>query len=82
MPIAQQHQIRGFGLASLYCLAIGVVFVLSAVGSLAARRSRGTEARNAGYRASERWAIPQLKIGAVLTVVGAVCLLIWWVAFR
>ena len=82
MLIAQHQAVRGLGLAGLYCLTIGLVLVLSGAGSLAARRSRGTDARNAGYRASERLAMPQLKVGAVLTVLGAIGLLIWWVALR
>jgi hypothetical protein len=80
MPIGQQHHIRGLGLAGLYCLVIGLVLIISAVGSLAVRRWRGTDARNVGYRAEERMAIPQLKLGAVLTLIGAVVLLIWWAA--
>lgn len=82
IPIAQQRGVHGLGLAGLYCLAIGLVLVLSAVGSLAARRWRGVEARDAGYRTQERLAVPQLKLGGVLTAVGAVVLLIWWVALR
>jgi hypothetical protein len=33
-------------------------------------------------RVQERMARPELKVGAVLTVVGAVGLLIWWLALR
>lgn len=82
MPIAQHHAVHGLGLAGLYCVAIGLVLVLSAVASLAARRSRGTDARNAGYRSAERLAIPELKIGAIVAVIGAIVFLIWWLALR
>ena len=80
--IAAQHHIGGVGLAGLYCLAIGVVLVLTGLGSLATRRQRGRDARVGQIRVQERLAGPQLRLGAGLVVLGLLFLLIWWIALR
>jgi hypothetical protein len=79
---AQQHHLHGIGLVSLYCLAIGLVLMVTASVSLAARQWRGTDAQPGSIRGRERVAKPQLRLGGVLTTVGAVGLLVWWVALR
>lgn len=73
---AAQHHLHGLGLASLYCLVLGLLLMLSAFLTLAARRWRGTEAPVGSIRGQERIAKPQLKIGGVLALIGAVGLLI------
>jgi hypothetical protein len=78
---AQGH-IGGLGLAGLYCLGIGVVLVLTGLGSLATRRQRGRDARVGQIRVQERIAGRQVQFGAGLAVVGLTFLLIWWVALR
>jgi hypothetical protein len=77
---AQRH-LSGLGLVGLYCLAIGVVLVLTGLGTVVARRQRGTEARGQ-IRVQERIARPQMRLGAGLAGVGLVLLVIWWIALR
>ena len=76
------HRIGGLGLAGLYCLVIGVVLVLTGLGSLAARRQRGRDARVGQIRVQERLARPQVRLGAGLVVLGGVLLLLWWSVLR
>ena len=77
---AQRH-LSGLGLVGLYCLGIGVVLVLTGLGTLGARRQRGSAARGQ-IRTQERLAGPQLRFGAGLAVVGLIFLLIWWIVLR
>lgn len=83
MSAADGHgHLGGLGLAGLYCLVIGAVLALTALGSLATRRQRGRDARVGQIRVQERLAGPQLRLGAGLAGLGLLFLLIWWVALR
>jgi hypothetical protein len=80
--VTHHHHLHGLGLLGLYCLVLGLLLLLSASLTLAARQWRGAEGPPGPIRGQERVAKPQLKVGAVLTLAGAVCLLVWWVALR
>ena len=80
--VTHHHHLHGLGLVGMYFLVFGLLMVLSASLSLAVRQWRGSEAPPGPIRTQERIAKPELKVGAVLTVVGAVALLVWWAALR
>jgi hypothetical protein len=66
----------------VYLLALGAVLAVTAWGSLAAKRVRGFDAPTGQIRGTERMAKPQLKIGAVMAVIGALGFGFWWAFVR
>lgn len=64
----------------LFAVVFGVALVLNGVGSLLARRIRGTEAPlGLGYRTQERLAPASIKIGLVLVALGLVGAAVRWI---
>ncbi len=76
------HAVHGLGLLFVYLFLLGLLLILTAFGSLAARRRRGYDARSGQVRAGERLAKPQIRVGRALVVIGAVGFGIWWLALR
>jgi hypothetical protein len=77
-----QHPIHGAGVAFLYCLVLGPILIISAAGSLATRRWRGHEGAPGQIRGMERTAGTALRVGTLLTAVGAVGFGLWWLILR
>ena len=79
---AAQHPIHGVVAIFVYCLVLGPVLIISAVGSLTTRRWRGHEGAPGQIRGMERTAGTALRVGIALTAVGAVGFGLWWLVLR
>ncbi|MDQ1720574.1 MAG: hypothetical protein QOI26_308 [Pseudonocardiales bacterium] len=77
-----RHDVHGIGLVFLYFLILGLMLVISASGSLATRRRRGREALTGQVRGMERTAGTALRVGSVMTAIGAVGFGFWWLVLR
>ena len=77
-----RHPVHGLGLVFLYFVLLGLMLVISSSGSLVTRRWRGREALTGKVRGMERTAGTALRIGYLLTAVGAVGFSLWWLILR
>lgn len=82
VPASAGHNAHGIGLVFLYLLILGIMLVISGSGSVATRRRRGRTAMTAQVRGFERTAGPALRIGSIMTAIGAVGFGLWWLASR
>jgi hypothetical protein len=82
VPASARHHVHGIGLVFLYLVILGIMLVISGSGSMASRRRRGRTATTAQVRGLERTAGPALRIGSIMTAIGAVGFGLWWLASR
>jgi len=80
--LVHHHHLLEVGLAGLCCLALGLLILLGSSATRAVRQRQQAEEQAGSTRVQERIAGPELKAGAVLTVLGAADLLIWWLVLR